>query len=472
LGLAALGGGSIVDEYTIVPGLTLVRLADGEVLNAKTLRRYDQSAETMYAEPNYHITIAALTAPATNGSNGAWSARLTNVTVTGSGSLWENSADMFIGGSATGANGEGVLEMGEGGIVSAQNVTIWSTGVIRGDSVLRADTVENRGTIKPGNSIGTLTVEGDLTMAAGSTLEIEVDNSGNSDKLLVTGDVQIQGGTVQTVLTERITGSQQYTIVQANSVQKASEGFECPGPALYYLQLGYLTDSMVLSITPRPFDDPQIVTTDNQRAVGSALQRIAGGAGNSITAALLTSDEVDQIRNCYNQLSGQSRPSLAPVTNAGSGRHVGTVSNRLHNVRGGVSYGLGGGPLFAMAEPDNVAGGTSTYDVNPNGGTFAVGNGTGSLADQKWGFWGKGFAVFGDRESESGAPGYQYTVYGTGFGLDYQFTDTLLLGITGGYSEGEVDHFSSSDTSTISSIPLGVYGSWHTDEWYFDSLLS
>jgi outer membrane autotransporter protein len=235
---------------------------------------------------------------------------------------------------------------------------------------------------------------------------------------------------------------------------------------------GYRADAVLLKIFPRRFDDPYFTTTDNQRAVSSVLQNMAHGGGNSITTALQQLGSPDDVRSAYDQLSGQSRPSLAPVTDAGSGRHVGTVSNRLHNVRGGVSYGFAGRPLLAMAEPGSVAGNTSTYDVSPNGGTFAVGNGTDSLADQKWGFWGKGYAVFGDRESESGAPGYQYTVYGTGFGLDYQFTDMLLLGITGGYSDGDVDYFSSRDTSDVSSIPLGVYGSWNAENWYFDSLLS
>jgi T5SS/PEP-CTERM-associated repeat protein len=400
---------------------------------------------------------------------------ISTVNIKGANSLWQNSGNLYIGGSDTEPGGTGLLSVSDAGVVQANDVMIWNTGIVSGDSILRANTVANKGTIKPGDSIGTLTVEGDLTMDSGSCLEIEIGNTGNSDKLSVTGAVQVRGGTVEAVLTKRITDSQEYTIIEAASVERTSDGFDCPAPALYSLTLDYLPDSVLLSVTPRPFDDPYIVTTSNQRSVGSALQQIAGGGGNSITAALQSLYSVDEVRNCYDQLSGQSRPSLAPVTNTGNSRHVSTVSNRLHNVRGGVSYEFGGGPLLAMAEPDSVVGEripSSTYDVSPNGQTFAVGNGASYLSDQKWGFWGKGYAVFGDRESESGAPGYQYTVYGAGFGFDCQFTDALLLGITGGYSDGDIDSFSSRDASTISSIPLGIYGSWNAGDWYLDSILS
>ncbi len=469
--LASLGGGTVLNGDGDLSGLIRVKLPDNMALNEKTLRTYRTGPGIAYAWIDPIVTVVPIV-PEVVFPNGAANVRTAKVTVAGSGSLWENSADILIGGSATGASGEGVLEIIEGGIVSAQNVTIWSTGVVCGDSVLRADTVANSGAVKPGNSIGTLTVEGDLTMAAGSTIEIEIDGSGHSDKLVVAGDVSILGGTVEAFFTETIASPEALTIVEADGVDTTVAGLDCDGSALLDLRVVHSAESISLIVAPRAFDDPDIATTGNQCAVGSALQQLANGGGNSITTTLQTFVNTGQVRRALDQLSGQSRPSLAPVTAAGSTRHVGTVSNRLHNVRGSVSYGLGGGPLLAMARQDSTVGDPSTYDVSPNGQTFAVGNGTTSLADQKWGFWGKGYAVFGDRESESGSPGYQYTVYGTGFGFDYQFTDSLLLGITGGYSEGDVDYFSSRDTSDVVSMPLGIYGSWNTDGWYLDSLLS
>ena len=396
--------------------------------------------------------------------------------VTGQSSLWDNSANLYIGGSATSAGGTGLLNIIDGGIVEAENVTIWSTGIVSGDSVLRANTVTNKGTIKPGNSMGILTIDGNLTMDSGSTLEIEIDNSGNSDKLIVTDDLYITGGKVKPISTETITGSQEYTIVEANNVTGTFDGLDTALLNATFLnignKLGYENDSVKLNITPVPFDDPSILTTSNQRELGSALQQIANGGGNSITTALQGLRSIDQVRSAYNQLSGQSRPSLAPVTVVGTTNFRGTVSDRLHSIHDGAYHESGSDPLSEMIKLLSDNNTTSSYDVTPYDPTFSFGNGTNYLVDEIWGLWGKGYGVFGDRETEDGVPSYQYTIYGAAFGVDYQYSDNLLLGMTIGYSNGNVDYYSSRDKSNLSSIPIGVYGSWDANDWYVDSILS
>ena len=55
----------------------------------------------------------------------------------------------------------------------------------------------NAGTLAPGNSIGTLNVNGTYTQAAGSTYQVEVNAAGQADRINVTGNATINGGTVQ-----------------------------------------------------------------------------------------------------------------------------------------------------------------------------------------------------------------------------------------------------------------------------------
>ncbi|MCX5644468.1 MAG: autotransporter domain-containing protein [Phycisphaerae bacterium] len=57
---------------------------------------------------------------------------------------------------------------------------------------------------------------------------------------------------------------------------------------------------------------------------------------------------------------------------------------------------------------------------------MAVGNGSPVRTDERWGLWGRGYGLFGDRKTEMGAPGYSYNVYGGSAGLDYQFTPRFL----------------------------------------------
>jgi len=388
------------------------------------------------------------------------------VTVTGPGSQWINSGVLHIGHSAT-----GLLNISNSGIVTASSgVVIYPTGTLSGDGRLISSLVANFGTIKPGNSIGTLTIDGRLLMEPGSIYEVEIDNSGNSDLLSVTADVVIFGATVQAVSTETITGSQQYTVIQASNVTGTFDTVAPVDTALLDSSVLYATNSVLLQIDATPFDDPSIVQTDNQSSLGRALQQIADGGGNSITTALQVLASNDQVRCAYNQLSGQTSPQLTPVTVADTSKFMGIVSDRLHYVNQGLSYyGFGSGPLFAVAEPDRINDNTSIYNLGPS---FAIGNDTTDFGYEKWSIWGRGYGLYGDRETEGTVPGYEYTVYGTSFGLDYQITDSTLLGITAGFSDSDVDSSLAGNKSEISSTHIGIYGNKNTGGWHFDCIFT
>jgi T5SS/PEP-CTERM-associated repeat protein len=398
------------------------------------------------------------------------------VNVTGRNSLWQNSGNLYVGGSDTAAYGMGLLNISDGGVVQAGDVTIWPTGTISGDGILQADTVTNRGTIKPGKSIGILTVESDFTFEPNSVLEVEVDNSGNSDNLLVTGDVNIVGGTVKAISTETITGLKQYTIIEANSVTGT---FDTLDTALLELGvsgltpgLGYTPDTVLLNITARRFDFLDLCRTRNQREVGSALQQIAEAGGNTITTGVQGLETADQVRSSYDQLCGQIRPPLSPITVVDTSKFVGIVSNRLQSAHTGIMRGIGSGPILAMARPDNTLGSGRAYDVSPADYTFALGNGSPYFDDQNWGVWAKVYGLYGDRETENGVPGYLYRIYGQSLGFDFQFSEGLLVGITGGFSNGYVNYFASTDRSELDGKYIGLYGSYNAGRWYFDSILT
>jgi uncharacterized protein with beta-barrel porin domain len=347
-------------------------------------------------------------------------------------------------------------------------------GILGGTGTLNSLNVTG-GTLAPGNSIGTTNINGDLTLGSDSTLEIEVDNSGNSDKLIVTGNANINGGTLKAISTETITNSQEYTIIEA---QKVSGRFDVVDTALLDTTLSdifvgqdYLADSVILRILPERFDNPEMFITGNQRSLGSAMQQIAGGGGNEITTELQQLTNITDLRNAYNQLCGQTVTSLAPVSIASNIRFTETVTNRLRNARSAASYGFDDSVLFAMAGQDRT-GKTVMSDTDAIGDSFALGNGTPYFTNQKWGIWGRGYTIFGDREAQTDMTGYQYTILGTSFGMDYKFTDELLFGVTAGFADGRMNYFSSRDNSVIHSMPIGIYGSWNKDSGYLDSILS
>ncbi len=394
-----------------------------------------------------------------------------SVVVTGAGSLWDIDNGLYVGGNDATAGGTAVLDINDSGTVTADEVIIWDDGTLSGDGTLTVPTVTNFGTIAPGNSIGTLTIDGDLTMDANSVLAVEVDNDDNSDLLQVTGDVEIEGGTVQVSSEETIRGTHEYTIMDANSV---TGEFDVLDTALLRAgavtaDLGYGATAVTLEVTALGFD---IGETRNQRSLGVGLQEIAVGGGNAITTLLQNVPTDAELLDHYDQLAGQSRPSLAPIGVAGTSQFMGTVSDRLRRPASMSTANAFGTDVAGQAGPDAGSGNGMSYEITNGRYNFAVGNGTPYLSDSKWGFWGKGHGLFGSRDDDVEAPGYDYTIYGLSFGLDCQVTETMLLGVTAGYSDGDVDYDRLNDSTDLSATHFGLYGSWDFESLYLDSLVS
>jgi T5SS/PEP-CTERM-associated repeat protein len=401
-----------------------------------------------------------------------------NALVTGAGSTWEIGENLYVGGNNDAAGGIGNLYVSDGGLVSVfDEMYVWETGLVGGDGtidVTTPTTLHNYGTIAPGvDGIGTLTVDGSVVFYEGSTFAVDINNV-TSDRLAVDGDVTIQGGTVQVSSSGTILGEHEYEILTGDTIVGEFNDLDTAllSFSVSEATLDYNEASVWLHVTAANFNDPNIAHTDNQRALGGALQGIGGQGGNDVTDAVQDIETADGVRGAYDQLAGQSRPPLAPMTVAGSSKFLGTVTSRLQNIQSGLVAGAFDMGLTAAAGPDQVASSSPAQEAATRGQNFAVGNGTRTLAGKRWGVWGRGYGLYGDRDSEGGVPSYSYNVYGGTFGVDYQFTDNFLAGIVGGLSEGDVDFGSSRDNTDFDAAHFGLYGSFSRGPWYVDSIVT
>jgi len=406
------------------------------------------------------------------------------VTVTGTNSTWTNSDLLFVGCGITDSQlvtrGAGTLNISDGGEVIAPYAVIGSTSTLSGDGTLTLDngsgTLTNHGTIAPGNSIGTLTVDGDVVFEDGSILEAEIDNAGNCDKLDVTGDVTINNGATLAVNSngETIEDGQQYTLVEADGTVTGE--FTTLDTALVAWDtsvegsLEYDGSTVVLTSSVLGFDDPTLLYTENQQACGRAIEQISDGGGDlgSIPDALQHLADDSDVRNAYDQLSGQTRPSIASIARTGVSGFAGAVSGRLQNAR---TANLGtGGAMLAMADSTTAAFGPQNNAVVSD--VAALGNAGPYDTDSRYGAWTKGFGVIGDRDSEDGVNGYDYEIGGVAAGLDYRFTENTMAGVTLGYSDTDIEYRNSPDNSRIDSLYAGLYGSYMDTDGYIDGVFA
>lgn len=420
-----------------------------------------------------------------NGFMGYAAGSTSYVQVSGAGALWDNANNLYVGGTATQAGGAAELRL-NGGTVEATQAVIWSTGSLTGNGgTLKANGVTNWGTISPGvNGIGHLNIDGDLIFRPGSVLAVQVNNgswihpmaagytTGGCDSLSVTGDVTIAGGTVRVVSTETIVGNKVYTIIDANHVTGTFTTLDTALLSVAMIdpneRLGYGTDKVTLSVTANDFD-LDISGSKNQRALGVALQDIAEAGGTAITYGLQQLPTMAAVRNAYDQLSGQSRVPLAPITATDSAKFTGMVANRLQAARGTVARdleSLSDSPLLAMAERDGGVG--APGDRSWDSFLWNLGPDTGGA--EGWGTWAKLYGLSGDRKAKDGVTGYSYSTFGEVGGIDTQLDDNITGGLTVGHSSGQVDYDSLADETDISTMHAGAYGTYSGDGWYLNGV--
>lgn len=102
-----------------------------------------------------------------------------------------------------------------GSIASSSLTTVEAGGTLGGDGTV-GNTLINGGTLAPGNNgIGTLTVQGNLTLTAASRYMVDI-NPANSDSTRVTGTATLGGATVAAQFAPGSYVERRYTILTAN----------------------------------------------------------------------------------------------------------------------------------------------------------------------------------------------------------------------------------------------------------------
>ena len=324
------------------------------------------------------------------------------------------------------------------------NVVVNKGGTLNGSGNVKGDITNNGGTIKPGNSIGHLTVDGNFTLNSG-TLEMEVDAAGDSDRISVIGaghKVFIDAGTLQIVTNPGIyTPGTTYTIITTQDGGRVHFDEVTGG-------VGFLTPEVSLDrygiyITLALADDAfqSAGVTLNQQAVGGALDAIAasGEVGGLITT--MANMPMEQGSAALQTLSGQPYADLGTVNLRASQLFMNAVGRQMSVARGGTS----GGDRASLAGPGtDVLAGFST--------------------------WMSGIGSTGSIGGNANASGLDYSLGGTAFGLDYRLNQSLLLGVAGGYVSGSQSVNGFAGDSDVDTLSVAAYASFTQGAFYADAL--
>ncbi|MDP2123934.1 MAG: autotransporter domain-containing protein, partial [Parvibaculum sp.] len=295
-----------------------------------------------------------------------------------------------------------------GSIAASSSLTVATGATVGGTGILPTTTLA--GTLSPGNAIGTITVDGDITFAAGSTYAVEVA-PGAADRTSVTGAAILSGGTVAAAYDPGSFVARQYVILDAAGGTGGTSfaGLTGAAPAGFSHALAYdatnvyLQLSLLMGAGVGPFAD----LNRNQQAVADALVGYFDSTGG-IPAAFAALD-----RNGLTAVSAETGTAVQQAGILAADRFLDAIS---------APYLGGTGAARRTA---------SAFDVEP--ASAAVGQ-WGALSDksgvaageaapglERFSVWG---AVIGATEKIGGdavigAQKVDSDVYGLASGFDY-----------------------------------------------------
>ena len=355
----------------------------------------------------------------------------------------------------------GVIDLGEGDnrfnnkagatFNSGTFVTL-SHGTNGDDGNLDDDVFTNAGDLSPGGASKMQTTElaGNFESEQSGTYTVTIGpTAGANDKLIVTGNITLDGGTV------RVVGAYvgRYRILQSNSGQIKGQGFDDVIDTLFMnYELDYeISNNVWLNSTRNTtsfLEATGVTGTANQRAVANALDSLDPtdpdnqDTNSPIARAFLDLNTAEEVRAASDAISGEVHASLKGALADTGQRRVAAVNNRL-----AVSSG----------NPD-----AQTSDARTS--TAAFGNPS-SLADRDSGEWIIGYGAWGETDATPGTARMETDLRGVLYGVDRALGDHWRLGVLGGYSQTDVTQRARLSSASVDTLSAGLYGGAAAGAW-------
>jgi autotransporter-associated beta strand protein/T5SS/PEP-CTERM-associated repeat protein len=444
-GTLDMTGGSITGGLGATPGLFLAGA------NSDVTATSDAAGNAALIASN--VSLGGITRTFTvNDGPGAVDLDVTGVVQDATAGLTkEGDGLMRLAGDNTYA-GDTTVNAGElrvdGSIVSAQTL-VNSGGTLSGIGILGGNLINN-GTVSPGDSPGTLTVNGNYTQNASGTLVIEITSLATHDLLQMGGAANLDG-TLQIVKLSNfavLAGDKIIFLTAANGVNgefaTVISDFGSTG-TLIMPEVIYEPNDVALLFAQGSFVIGGL--TPNQTAVAANLNNSVGDPRADALINFLDTEQLANLPHDYDLIAPEELAALYEISfsqavvrninlqhrmddiRAGStgfsGNGFNMTTTSASNDDPGLSYGLEGGKVVLPSAKDKDV--VMLPTPENRWGVFATGSGD--------------FVNVGD--DDHNAHGYDITSGNVLVGVDYRAGDHFAIGLDGSYSSGTanlVDH--------------------------------
>jgi outer membrane autotransporter protein len=324
-----------------------------------------------------------------------------------------------------------------GSIASSSLTTVEAGGTLGGNGTVGVTMVHTGGIIAPGNSIGTLHINGPYAQQAGSTYQVQLDpNSNASDLIAVNGAATLQAGSN---LSATKIGPGNYLPGAIYNVLNATGGVtgtyaltgDTAVSAFLNLVDSYDANNVYLKVvqTGDPGDAAQ---TPNQTSTAGGI------GGTALEIPVLNSPSDAAAREALDQLSGAGYASAKGAMIYDSRYTRALAIDRLRDAFCTVGHSSRSDAAARPGEPVAASG----CATNPD--RFAV--------------WGQAFGSWGHSSGNANAARIDRSSGGFVTGIDTSIANSWRVGLLTGYSRSSYSVDAQHASSDSDDYHFGLYG--------------
>jgi outer membrane autotransporter protein len=323
-----------------------------------------------------------------------------------------------------------------GSVVTINGGTLGGSGFVGGINALA-------GAVAPGNSIGTLSVAGNVVFAAGSTYQVELNAAGASDLIAATGTATLSGGQVQLLAAQGSYGlSTRYVILTAQGGVSGQFSGVTSNFAFLTPTLTYDARTVALTLARNAVTFPDAAVTRNQASAGRAAEAL--GTGNRVYDALLSST-LAEARIGFDALSGEAHAQAVSVAIETSHQVRDTIMNRLR------------APF--LSSPSGTV--TGAFSADAPGRQRMAASPAPAFETRRFQLWGEAIGAQGRSDGDGNAASLDRRGGGMLFGaeLDSGGGETpWRAGVAGGFTRTRFDIDQRRSDGTQDAVHAALYG--------------
>jgi len=331
--------------------------------------------------------------------------------------------------------------------------TVEAPGTLGGYGTLTGN-VLNQGMVAPGDSIGTLTIIGDYTHAAGAVLENEVGN-GTSDLLAVTGTADIQGGTLKVVPYGYATANN-YSFLTAGTLQGLFDQVDTPA-VLNATLSGPTPNALSLNITRNTYQS--LAADQDQSSVASVLDQVRPSAAGDMADILNQVDtmKLGGVQNSMDDLMTRLNAAATAIALDNVHRNMNYIRIRGRNLRSHRNQEAGQTRIkgLKLASAGNTIASMMLVEEQQNSNKAGEASLTSNSA-----MWFNTLGSYARYRNTSESPAFREKMWGFMLGLEYRINYSLKGGVAGAVTQARLEETNSRSNSENNSYRGLLYALW------------